>query len=396
MNRPVMFGLAVVAAVFFACTTGGDDSVIPTSTGSPAAVAPSCTFADSTPLVFASVTQVITDAATGTAFAIGDGEFVTAAHVVFDASEITLRTSSAEAPAELIGVELDTDIAILRSEIAGIEPVQFGDLDELAAGQSVAVAGYPRFVEDDPSVVSGLLSKIVEDPDVGFGTFLQTDAAVNVGNSGGPMFNECGQVTGMIVRKIVDTSIEGISWAVAENTIQTALPRVRRKGPPPAQTEPTQPVASSTDQAVDFLNLVDIAYFALDDAFVSILDDWRNEVVDDEAAMSLLYALEEESYAYADTILAETAASSSTRPDANWRGSRSATRSSSSASPPGTPVSTSRPDPRARSTMPPMQRKAASKPGTSRKTTWTTVAPVVSHRPDANRRRTKPHRSALC
>ena len=240
MTRLPVAALALLAALALACSTASTDATetpaaATTATPSATEATPTpqaCSFETATPAVFASVLQVVTNRGGGTAFAIGDGEFLTAAHVVADTTSIELRNSRTSAAASIVGLEVDTDIAILRSDIEGIEPVSFGNLDDLAAGQAVGVAGYPTYVEDDPSVVSGLLSKVVEDPDLGFGTFLQTDAAVNPGNSGGPMFNECGDVIGMIIAKIVATEVEGISWAVAENTLQTALPRVRRKGPP--------------------------------------------------------------------------------------------------------------------------------------------------------------------
>lgn len=248
MNRGSLPILAALIIGLVACSSGASSTdptatatamaeATPTVEPTPTAVA-ACTFETATPTVFASVVQVVTDTGAGTAFAIGDGEFLTAAHVVADASGISIRHATAEDPAEIVGLELDTDIAILRSDFEAIEPVRFANIDDLAPGQDVAVAGYPAYVEDDPSVVSGLLSKIVEDPDLGFGTFIQTDAAVNPGNSGGPIFNRCGDVIGMVVTKIVDTSIEGISWVVAENTLQSALPRVHRKGPPAPGAEP--------------------------------------------------------------------------------------------------------------------------------------------------------------
>ena len=201
-------GAVALGLLAIGCQSGGDETDdIPVLSPSPQA----CSFSDSTPLVFSSVTQVVTDVGAGTAFAIGDGEFLTAAHVLAGASEISLRIPSGSAPAEVVGAELSTDIAILKSDLEGVEPASFGSVGAMAAGHSIGVAGYPEFVADEPSVVSGLLSKIVEDPDLGFGTFLQTDAAVNPGNSGGPMFNECGEVVGMVVIKIAATEIEGIS-----------------------------------------------------------------------------------------------------------------------------------------------------------------------------------------
>lgn len=244
MGRVLLTLTAMVALVFLACgsdSSRADDEASATSTTdqnpATAQATEACSFTQSVPVVFASVLQVVTESGTGTAFYIGGGEYLTAAHVVSGASEVSLRSSAHDLAAEVVGAEIDTDIAILRASDAGIAPLEFGSVSDLGPGQALAVAGFPRFVADDPSVTSGLLSKVVEDPDLGFGTFLQTDAAVNPGNSGGPVFDECGLVVGMVVSKAVDTDIEGIGWAVAENTLEAALPRVRRKGPEPVSAE---------------------------------------------------------------------------------------------------------------------------------------------------------------
>jgi len=292
----------VLAVFIIACGSSGESNdPEPTTTET---VLAACSFADSTPVIFASVAQVVTDVGTGTAFSIGGGEFLTAAHVIADAAEVSLRTESNNAPAEVVGDEVDTDIAILRSDLEGLEPIRFGDLDQMAAGHSIAVAGYPAFVQDEPSVVSGLLSKVVEDPDLGFGTFLQTDAAVNPGNSGGPMFDECGTVIGMVVLKIVDTSIEGIAWGVAENTLQSSLPRVRRKGPSqPPVTAPSNS-AETLVEVVDYLGEVILEYLRLDEEFVAIVEGRTAETISVDDAVDQLYALELQLYDYSDEVVA--------------------------------------------------------------------------------------------
>jgi len=233
-----------VVIALAACTGTGDSEQSTDATLTATTESASCDFEQSVPSVFASVFQVVADdGGTGTAFYIGDDEFLTAAHVVRGATVVGIVIDGRRVDADVVGAEPASDVAILRASIDGLEPLRFGDADDLKPGQSLAVAGFPRFVSDDPAVTSGLLSKVLEDPDLGYGTYLQTDASVNPGNSGGPMFDACGAVVGMVVQKAVGPDIEGISWALAENTLQSALPRVRRKGP--------EPVASAGDIAVE-------------------------------------------------------------------------------------------------------------------------------------------------
>ena len=193
-----------------------------------------CGFAQSVPVVFASTFQVVTDRGTGTAFHIGGGEFLTAAHVVDSASSIELRHGGRRLTAARVGYDTATDIALLRANGAGVPALSFGDVSGIGPGHALAVAGYPPSVNRTPSVVSGLLSKFVRDPSFGAGTYIQTDAAVNPGNSGGPVFDRCGAVVGLVVAKLVHTEIEGISWAVAQNTIEAMLPSLRSSPAPPA------------------------------------------------------------------------------------------------------------------------------------------------------------------
>ena len=190
-----------------------------------------CDFAQSVPVVFASTFQVVTDRGTGTAFHIGGGEFLTAAHVVDSASSIELRHGGRRLTAARAGYDTATDIALLRANGAGVPALTFGDVSGIGPGHALAVAGYPPSVNRTPSVVSGLLSKFVRDPSFGAGTYIQTDAAVNPGNSGGPVFDRCGAVVGLVVAKLVHTEIEGISWAVAQNTIEAMLPSLRSSSP---------------------------------------------------------------------------------------------------------------------------------------------------------------------
>ena len=227
-SRIALAVLAASAAAVFAFAATADTA----RAQSPAPA--SCDFAQSVPVVFASTFQVVTDRGTGTAFHIGNGEFLTAAHVVDSASTIQLRHGARRLTASRAGYDTATDIALLRANGAGVAALSFGDVSAIGPGHALAVAGYPPSVTGTPSVASGLLSKFVRDPSWGAGTYIQTDAAVNPGNSGGPVFDRCGAVAGLVVAKLVHTDIEGISWAVASNTIEAMLPSLRSASVAPA------------------------------------------------------------------------------------------------------------------------------------------------------------------
>ena len=238
-----MAGVSRAIAILAALAVAGIAFAVPPGAAR-AQTGQACDFAQSVPVVFASTFQVVTDRGTGTAFHIGGGEFLTAAHVVDSASSIELRHGGRRLTAARVGYDTATDIALLRANGAGVPALTFGDVSGIGPGHALAVAGYPPSVNRTPSVVSGLLSKFVRDPSFGAGTYIQTDAAVNPGNSGGPVFDRCGAVVGLVVAKLVHTEIEGISWAVAQNTIEAMLPSLR-----------SSPAASAAEPSYDALTI---------------------------------------------------------------------------------------------------------------------------------------------
>ncbi len=183
-----------------------------------------CAFVDGADLVLASTAQVETPDGTGTAFYIGDDEWITAAHVVEGHDAARLRTGTFDRTATVVGRDDAADLALLRASGEGLNALRFGDHDALRVGETLGLAGYPVTVAGSASVTRGLLSKVVK---AGGNTYLQTDAAANPGNSGGPLFTDCGAVVGVVVAKIVGEAIEGIAWAVALPTITDRLPALR-------------------------------------------------------------------------------------------------------------------------------------------------------------------------
>ena len=191
-----------------------------------------CTIEGAIAGVVPSVFQVVTDSALGTAFYVGDGEFLTAAHVVAGATEIKIQNADHTRELTIVGADPDADIAILAGSGDSLEPLTIGDSTALDLGERLIIAGYPLFERvGDASVTLGVLSGRVEDPNFDYVTSLQTDAAANPGNSGGPIIDICGEVVGIVTSKLVGEAVEGIAYAVAQSTFSEAMTRARDLGP---------------------------------------------------------------------------------------------------------------------------------------------------------------------
>jgi len=144
-----------------------------------------------------------------------DGLILTNAHVVQDASEVTVKlTDRREFKAKVIGVDPATDVAVLKIEATNLPAVRLGDSDAVRVGEWVVAIGAPFGFEN--SVTSGIVSaKARSLPDGTYVPFIQTDVAVNPGNSGGPLFNLKGEVIG-INSQIYSRSggYQGVSFAI--------------------------------------------------------------------------------------------------------------------------------------------------------------------------------------
>ena len=147
----------------------------------------------------------------------GDGLVLTNAHVVKDADEITVKlTDRREFKAKLIGLDEATDVAVLRIDAKGLPTVRLGDPKKLRPGEWVFAIGSPFGFEN--SVTAGIVSSTgrgLGGQESRFVNFIQTDVAVNPGNSGGPLFNLDGEVVG-INSQIYSRSggYMGISFAI--------------------------------------------------------------------------------------------------------------------------------------------------------------------------------------
>lgn len=161
----------------------------------------------------------------GTGFVTSsDGEIVTNAHVVDGAETVKVTlTDGRNFDATVTGVDPATDVAVLKIDANDLITVGFGDSDALQVGENVVAIGNPLGVGQ--SVTTGIVSAIGRDLNAGpFDNFIQTDAAINKGNSGGPLFNESGQVVGMNTAIISPNGGSvGLGFAVPSDMVKTVV-----------------------------------------------------------------------------------------------------------------------------------------------------------------------------
>ena len=158
-----------------------------------------------------------------------DGFIITNAHVIEGScrARVTLWDDR-EFDALLVGYDSRSDVAVLKIGAAGLTPAEFCTTEGLAVGDSVVAIGNPLGKEFRSTMTEGIISGI--DRDISYNgttmTLLQTSAPINEGNSGGPLFNLCGQVIGITNMKmsanyVGSVSIEGVGFAIPSPTVKT-------------------------------------------------------------------------------------------------------------------------------------------------------------------------------
>src|SRR5262252_10017213 len=171
----------------------------------------------------------------GTGFIISDdGYIVTNNHVIEGADKIEVRVNNKEKyTAKLIGKDTATDLALIKVETKQrLTPLALGDSEKLRVGEWVMAIGDP--LAFDKTVTVGVVSAkqrsgLTADPATrSFENYIQTDAAINFGNSGGPLINVNGEVIG--INTAIFRPAQNIGFAVPVNTLKQILPQLRDKG----------------------------------------------------------------------------------------------------------------------------------------------------------------------
>ena len=175
---------------------------------------------------------------TGSGFILtADGYVVTNHHVIDGTGTLTVITSDGlQHSAVLVGSDSANDVALLKMEGKNLQPVILGDSDRLIVGDQVAAIGNP-LGELTSTLTVGYISAMERDVNTsGFAiNMLQTDAAINSGNSGGPLFNMNGEVIGITTAKYSGNSasgasIEGIGFAIPINDVRDLLEDLAANG----------------------------------------------------------------------------------------------------------------------------------------------------------------------
>ena len=168
----------------------------------------------------------------GSGFIISpDGYVLTNAHVVADAATVTVKlTDRREFTAKVVGVDKRSDVALIKISAGGLPTVRFGDPSKLRPGQWVIAIGSPFGFEN--SVTAGVVSATARSlPDENYVPFIQTDAAVNPGNSGGPLFNLNGEVIGINSQIYSRTGgFMGMSFAIPIDLVLNVKEQLLSKG----------------------------------------------------------------------------------------------------------------------------------------------------------------------
>ena len=166
-----------------------------------------------------------------------DGYIVTNSHVVSDgeAKEINVLFNNGEtAPAELVWNDASLDLAIIKvaSDNENLKAIDIGDSDEIGVGDRVVAIGNPLGFQLQSTVTSGIISGL--NRSVSFNTgvqmdgLMQTDAAINAGNSGGALLNSRGELIGINTAKAGNS--DGIGFAIPINTVKPVIDKIRENG----------------------------------------------------------------------------------------------------------------------------------------------------------------------
>lgn len=170
--------------------------------------------------------------ATGTGMIINkDGYILTNAHVVQGAQNQTVKimlSNGKSANAKVIISDSTYDVAVVKitDKIDIPAVVELGDSSTLQVGESVVAIGNPLGTDFFGSVTTGVVSALNRkiDGDTSKNSYIQTDAAINAGNSGGPLINSRGQVIGINTAKIKDSGVEGLGFAIPIDAVKNKIP----------------------------------------------------------------------------------------------------------------------------------------------------------------------------
>ena len=162
-----------------------------------------------------------------------DGYIVTNYHVIENAIEVKIiLNSGVEYVAKVVGYDEKSDLAVLKIEANDLNYVTFGDSSAVMVGDKAVAIGNPLGTELMGTVTQGIISAVnrtvaIEDKTM---TLIQTDAAINSGNSGGALLNAYGELIGINTIKMAATGVEGLGFAIPSNQVKQIVDDVMEYG----------------------------------------------------------------------------------------------------------------------------------------------------------------------
>ncbi len=161
-----------------------------------------------------------------------DGYIITNNHVVEFASKVVVKLNDQrEYEAKIIGTDAGTDLALLKIEAKNLTPARLGNSDHITVGEPAIAIGNPLGTLEG-TVTAGIVSAIdrLIEIDGFYMTLIQTDAALNPGNSGGALANIRGEVIGIVNAKTVAGEVEGLGYAIPVNTAKNIVDQLKKDG----------------------------------------------------------------------------------------------------------------------------------------------------------------------
>ena len=163
-----------------------------------------------------------------------DGYIVTNSHVIGDSKTAykyqIINNDGKKYTANVVGYDTRTDLAVLKIKGKDLKPVHFVKKSHLQVGEDIIAVGNPGGLDFQNSLTKGIVSAKDRTLDDSTVSYIQTDAAVNPGNSGGPLCNLYGEVIGITTAKINSATYEGMGFAIPTDTVETVVNNIIKYG----------------------------------------------------------------------------------------------------------------------------------------------------------------------
>lgn len=163
-----------------------------------------------------------------------DGYIVTNSHVIGDSKTAykyqVINNNGVKYNANVVGYDTRTDLAVLKIKGKNLKPVHFVKKNHLQVGEDIIAVGNPGGLDFQNSLTKGIVSAKDRTLDDSTVSYIQTDAAVNPGNSGGPLCNLYGEVIGITTAKINSATYEGMGFAIPTDTVETVVNNIIKYG----------------------------------------------------------------------------------------------------------------------------------------------------------------------